>query len=449
MRRYDFTIVLICLAAIGLVLLLLPDPMVKLEAKMASLEPENALIEFAQIKSASDRSRNLNLMHARLAMAAGDFAAARTQYLLVDDDVSQNPEILDELAALAAMSGDLADAREFKTRAHALAPDVNRRQDLGYWLRLSGDREAEADLLATVPLRSLTGFEKQRLSELLLASGNIHAYRDMLTDRAAAKGDDALEARGQLLELAIEMGDAAGALRFALDWSAADPLDRDNLELSLRTLIARGATAEALELAEFAVTRNPHIGSVPVYTFIAAGHGGIARRLQDLWLDTDPLLDSADWIALSVIAERSGDLAALRHALVRNVTDDAPPPPDAFLQFLRYQGARALMPYRAHMTEDLFAQMPLLGAAWYSLQRNAPHTFAFLVAAANSAEVPLTDWDRSIWMSITQDLRGTPYYRELLSKPSRDAKITALMHDSVLPVISSSLPDGVQVPIAD
>lgn len=440
MRRYILASSAICLLAIGVVVLLQPDPMVRLEAELASLEPEEALERLAAAEDAGPLSRNLYLMHARLDVAHGDFDAARQGYLRVLVDSTGHAKTLDEMAELAALRGDLPAAVMLRKRAYHQAPDMVRRQDLGYLLRLSGNSAAEMDLLRDVSPRLLTPFERQRLSDLLLASGDIGAYRDMLVFLSDGTDETALAARRQLLELDIETGQPDQAMARASDWNADAPADRDTLDQSLRTLIGRGATAEALTVAERSIVNDPEIGAVSVDAFLGAGHGGIGRHLQSLWLDADPELDAADWLALALNAERSGDMAALRRALARTTAADAPPSPAVFLQMLRYQGARALLPYRDFMTPDLFSQMPLLGAAWCNLHRDMPQTFAYLLDAANATDPLLTEWDRQIWMLVAQDLRGTPYYRDLLSGALADGGITTLLRAGVLAVVPTTFP---------
>ncbi|SFL66263.1 hypothetical protein SAMN04488004_1389 [Loktanella salsilacus] len=440
MQRYVLAISAICLLAVGVVVLLQPDPMVRLEAELASLEPRDALDRLAAAEKAGPLSRNLYLMHARLDVAHGNFEAAHREYLRVLVDASGHAKTLDEMAELAALRGDLTAAVRLRKRGYFQAPDMVRRQDLGYLLRLSGNSRAEMELLQDVSPRQLTPFEQQRLSELLLASGDIAAYRDVLVFLSNGTDETALTARRQLLQLDIETGQPDQAMARASDWNTAAPADRDTLDQSLRTLIGRGATTEALTVAERSIVNDPEIGDVSVDAFLAAGYGGIGRHLQTLWLDADPNFDLADWLALALNAERSGDMAALRRALARHTTGDAPPPPAVFLQMLRYQGARALLPYRAFMTPDLFSQMPLLGAAWCNLHRDMPQTFAYLRDAVNATDPLLTEWDRQIWMLVAQDLRGTPYYRDLLSGPLADSGITTLLRASVLGLVPTSFP---------
>jgi hypothetical protein len=152
------------------------------------------------------------------------------------------------------------------------------------------------------------------------------------------------------------------------------------------------------------------------------------------WLARDGSLDAEDWDALVRVAEQSGDLTGLRTAIARAAVGpfdgqgDAPPPATAFLQFLRYQGARALIPYESTMTSETFEEVPLIGAAWHGWLRQPKESFDYLLAAANG---PLTDWDRAIWMLIAYDLRSTTFYRDLLAGAPADAGLRDLLSLSI------------------
>jgi hypothetical protein len=89
--------------------------------------------------------------------------------------------------------------------------------------------------------------------------------------------------------------------------------------------------------------------------------------------------------------------------------------------------------------------MPLIGAAWFGWQRRPQLTYDYLVGASAR---PLTDWDRSIWMSIANDLRGTPFYRSLLAGVPSDTGIQLLLRSSVLSPVTTSDASG-PVPTAD
>lgn len=446
MHRYVLALAVICLLAIGAVILLRPDPAVELEAALARLEPDAALDRLAEVERRMELTENLRLAQARLALAAGELGTARAAYetLLASD--GDNLQVLDELSELAVIEGQLGEAAALQSRVQALAPDFERRQMLGYWYRLLAEPDREIALLEATPPRRLTVPERARLAELYFATGEIEACREMLLVLSEAGGEDGLHARRQLLELAIEGGDTPAALALALGWNEADPGDGAALEASLTTLVGRGATAEAARLAETAVAAEPGIGAVPARVFLSSGHGALGRQMLRRWLASDPVLDAEDWQALVQIAERSGEVSALRHALARSAPQDAPPPADLFLQFLRYQGPRALLPFERAMNAETFAALPLLGAAWSSWHRRMPQTYGYLLAAT---EAPLTDWDREIWMSIAQDLRGTPFYRDLLAGASHDAGIAARLRDSILPPVPTTSPAEAPVPPTD
>ena len=94
------------------------------------------------------------------------------------------------------------------------------------------------------------------------------------------------------------------------------------------------------------------------------------------------------------------------------------------MQFLRYQGPRALLPYRTYMTLETLEERPLLGAAWHAWHNRPEEAYRYLAAAAGTS---LSDWDSSIWMSIATDLRGTPFYRQLLASEVNDTRLRDMM----------------------
>ena len=439
MHRYVVALAVICLLALGTVVLLRPDPAVEFEAALGRLEPAVALERLGVADRRAGLTENLRLIQARLALAVGELDIARAAYETILSSDGANLQVLDELTELEVIEGNLSEAAALQSHAQTLAPNPARRQTLGYWYRVLGDSGSEIALLEATPPRQLTPPERTRLAELYLADGAIDAYREMLLVLSEASGEDRLRARRQLLELEIEGNDTPAALALALGWSASDPEDGEALEASLATLVGRGAMAEATRLAESAAATEPDVGMVPARVFLAAGHGGIARKMLGRWLEADPALNAEDWQALVQFAERSGEVSTLRRALARPGSTDSPPPPELFLQFLRYQGPRALLPFEREMDAETFVALPLIGAAWSSWHRQIPQTYAYLIAAA---EAPLTDWDRDIWMSIAQDLRSTPFYRDLLTGPARDDGLARRLRDSILiPMSTTSLPE--------
>lgn len=438
LQRYAFALFVICGVALAAIVMLRPDPAVEFEAALARLEPEDALARIESAQATMKFTDDLHMVHARLALDAGALETARAAFGLVLQSDRHNPEVFDGLATVAALSGDLAGAASFKAKAHALAPDAARRETLGYWYRLLGDGEAELGLLSEVPPRRLGPFERERLARLLVARGDLGAYETLLVAITEAGGADALMARRQRLELAIEAGDPERALALARSWIDVDPGDVAILRAALETFLGRGAVDQAVALSGSAILARPDSGAVAMAAFAESGHGGLARLTQASWLAADDELDAGDWQALAAMAERSGDLSGIRRALERPAP--GPVPADAFLQVLRYQGARALLPYRHAISPEILAENPLVAAAWFNWHRETEKTYRQLLAAA---EGPLTEWDRDIWMSVAADLRGTPFYRALLAGAPSDAGLRDRLRAGILvPVARTSLEPG-------
>ena len=149
MRRYALALILICFGAVFATLQLQPDPAVELEAKLSHIEPEEALERLKAGEADENATKNIRLLYARLAATAGEYDVAQSAYQEVIALGSASADVMDELATVAAVSGDLRQAAKYKADAYDLAPDPDRRQTLGYWYRLLGDTDRERALLSS------------------------------------------------------------------------------------------------------------------------------------------------------------------------------------------------------------------------------------------------------------------------------------------------------------
>lgn len=443
MRPHVLALLAVCGLALAAILLLRPNEEVRFEARLAQLEPEEALASLrAAERSEGALPQSLELAHARLARGAGELAEARAGFERVLEETGPQAGVLDELARIEALAGDMARAARLLGEAQALEPDDERRQTLGHWLRALRETEAELALLRGTPPEDLTAWERERVALLLVEAGRVEEYRAYLAAAAgaedpAAEGAEAAPFRRQLLEFEIDAGAPDRALEAALRWHDAAPEDREGLRISVGTLIGRGAIDEAGALARRAVERDPETGAALAPVFLRSGHGGLARDLQARWLRSDPPLSREDWAALAEMAELSGDLSALNAALARPAAAEEEVPGSVFLQLLRYRGAQALVPHRARLTGDALAEAPLVAAAWSNWRRQPSETYRDLVLASRA---PLTDWDREIWLSIAGDLRGTPFERALLAGAPADPGLRERLRDRVLPAIPTTAP---------
>jgi hypothetical protein len=146
----------------------------------------------------------------------------------------------------------------------------------------------------------------------------------------------------------------------------------------LEALIGRGAIDEASRFAWRVLARDPGAGSVLVTTLVRSGHGGIAREIQQVWIDVDSDFSRSDWQELSTAAEISGDLRGLHQSLALHGLSSLRKGElagKAFLQILRYRGAAALVPWQGLLTEDILAEEPLVAAAWASWRRRPQETY--------------------------------------------------------------------------
>jgi hypothetical protein len=127
----------------------------------------------------------------------------------------------------------------------------------------------------------------------------------------------------------------------------------------------------------------------------------------------------------------TGDLRGLRQALSfsaeTRIGEDILIP--VLMQFLRYQGAGALTPYRRLLTPSLLRKAPLIGAAWASAHHNAAEAYADLVRAAQQ---PMIDWDKDIWIYTASTLRGTDAYAALLDGAVLDPRLLESLQSSFI-----------------
>jgi hypothetical protein len=431
MRRYALSLLAVCGLAILTIALLRPDPAVRLEASLALLEPEAALSRLERARGHLAFTENLHLAHARLAVAAGDLKQSAESYARILAETGPKAAIFDDLAQVALLSGNMPGAAEWMEKAHAAEASDTRRQTLGYWYRILRDSARERALLEGTPPTELTAFERDRLAELLLAAGRRDDYRDLLVE--LSRQDDAPDYRVRLLQFLIESGEKRRALQTALRWHADAQDDLDQTAALLEALIGRGAIDEASRFAWRVLARDPGAGSVLVTTLVRSGHGGIAREIQQVWIDVDSDFSRSDWQELSTAAEISGDLRGLHQSLALHGLSSLRKGElagKAFLQILRYRGAAALVPWQGLLTEDILAEEPLVAAAWASWRRRPQETYDHLLRASQSA---LVDWDRTIWLSIAQDLRGTPYYQALLAGTPGDARLRDEIRATLMP----------------
>ncbi|CAM3403411.1 Tetratricopeptide repeat-containing protein [Paracoccus nototheniae] len=419
--------------AVGGIALLRPDPGVEFEAELSRLEPGDALRRLRAAEGRFDFHDNLQLLHARLSLADGDLDGARRSFLQLLAQAGPSDEALESLAGIEAASGHPGRAAVFLRRAYALRPTPERRAELGGWyrtLRLAG---AERALLASVDPAILTGPEVGRLGQLLIAAGQIDAYEALLFtladgEVADSKAPDRLAYRQRLLEYLVEGGRPAEAVAVATVW-AGQPDPGPVLEASVRALIGRGAIDAAILLARAGFGVAPEDAHRVLPVFARSGHGGTARILQDEWLAGRPRLSEPEWATLSALAESTGDMRGVRHALALGGGQASPAARgQALTQVMRYRGAVALVPYRALLDDQVFAASPLVGAGWAAWRGDRAGSYAHLLAAADQ---PLGSWDQLIWMSLAEGLRGSPFHRALLAGAVENPDLRQRLRDSI------------------
>jgi hypothetical protein len=429
MRSHAMMSLVLGAVAIGGIVALRPDPGVEFEAKLSRLEPEEALKELRQAEGKMPFHGNLELLYGRLSLADGDLEAARRSFLRLRSQAALSEEVLETLAGIAVTAGDLPMAAVHLRRAYEVAPSPERRARLSGWYRSLRMPIAERQLLESVDPSELAAWEVERLGLLLVNADRIGDYEQLLSVLAEGDTDGHLAFKRRFIEFLIEGGRAGEAVVAATRW--AERQQDGALEMAVRALIGRGAIDAAILVAREGFRVAPEDGHVVLPVFAGSGHGGVARLLQAEWLAGRAQLTDAEWATLALLAETTGDMRGLHAALATQGTTAGPGArAGAFMQFVRYRGAAALVPYRQLLSEDVFTAAPLVGAAWAAWRGDQPASFRHLVVAAKE---PLGEWDQLIWMSLFDGLRGSTFHQVLLAGGVDNPDLRRRLRDSVIP----------------
>lgn len=429
-RDVAIAVLILCSGVVAGLVALRPAPEIRFEAGLAQLEPDAALLQLHEAQGVITFTDNLELLYGRLLLADGDLEAARQSILRLLARSPSTVTALDMLAEIEMIKGDLPRAIVALRRAYHVEPSPDRRSRLAGWYGVLRMADAERALLASVAPATLSRHEVDRLSLLLIDAGRIDEYEDLLALLADGEGLDHLVFKRRWLEHLIESGRPADAVTMASQW-AHRPDAAAVLEASIQALIGRGAIDAAIRLAREGFVVAPDDGHVALPALARSGHGGVARMLQAEWLASRESLSAADWATLTAIAESTGDLAGLHEAFVSGKGPiGAEATADALMQFLRYRGAQALLPYRSLLDGPVTDHAPLLGAAWAMWRGDRAVGYDNLLAAAQQ---PLSDWDQLIWMSLAEGLRGTPLHRQLLVGAIDHPGLRQRLRDGVIP----------------
>ena len=396
-----------CLCALLGMMVLRPDQNQRREAELSQMTPAAALADLGGYAPYGPTEQGIAALHARLALAAGDLDLARKLLGDLADQHPDNPAVRDFLAETETLAGGTSAAAGHLEVAYRLDPTQERRDRLGLLYRLLGERQKEADLLIGADVQTLTMADLERAVDLLLSEGRSdkaeQLYRGLIAGTTALAGP----ARQRLVMLLIDLGRDQDAFDLSVLWITQAPDDDELPAALIRSFVRQGSLEYALQIAERQLARDlAGLGQI-VLIFAETGHGALARTVQAEWLARVSNLSENDWRALSMMAARTGDLSGLRYAL----SHPSSPSPEALaqslLQFLRYYGSAALLPYRSYATADLAEANPLVGAA-FALELSQPEAAARLLSIADTQD--LSPWDRSVWQSLSDRLPqpGTP-----------------------------------------
>lgn len=400
-RRPVLVFVVFCLCAIIAVLVLRPGDTLRREAELATSTPMTALADLGGYVAYGPEEQAIAQVHAQLAFGAGDFDLARALLADLAENFPDDASLWEMLAHAEEVAGDFATASDHLARAYRLDPTGPRRDRLGLLYRILDRQADETDLLIDAPAREMSVADIDRAVALLLAAERADEVIDLYLRLIAEDAAHADLVKQGLVIFLIDTGRSDEAHAHAISWIEQTPPGGALPSELVRSFIARGDIDNALKIAEHRLSGGADAMGQIVLRFAEAGHGALARKLQSEWLARADDLSDDDWSALSEMAARTGDLSGLRSALFNR---QAPAPDvlgEALLQFLRYYGPKALLPFRGLAGEDLSEATPLVGAA-FALEMSQPETAARLLAQAHTEG--LGAWDQVVWQSLTDRL---------------------------------------------
>ena len=425
MNRYFWILLVLGAFCVLGVTLFRPGPAERLEAEVARLSPEEGLVRLDAARSHQEFTQNLDLLHARLNMAAGRLDRARALLTELKEGSELPPAtVLDDLAEIAVLEGRMTQAEDYLRAAYDAEPTAARRQVLTLRYRSLRDKPREIELLRSVGVESLGLGERQRLAELLAATGDLDGYEAVNRTAASMGGEAALPFQAALLSYLIETNRGDAAVADALSWLSAE-LDRAQVaRTALATLLDRGARDEAAAFAFTAIRRDPDLGGRMAMIFAVRGYGPLARAVQSEWLSCDREISEADWDALVAFAEMTGDVYRLFRAMIDH--PETQPPAEGYMVLLRYRGAAALLPVLDRIGPDLVRDRPLLGAAIAANGGRHDTVRDLLLAAAGT---DMSDWDKDLWTHLSGTLVGTVMHLELATDPALPAEYRRRVRD--------------------
>jgi hypothetical protein len=401
----------------GAAIILVPRGELGQEAQIAVLSPADALAQLTALQE--PLAPQLAFRQAELVAEAGDAAAADNLLAALAERTLANLPISKARADLALRSGDLQAAVAHLAPVQSATPeDALLRQRLGLLYRRTGETGAERALLSAVTLAELSKPELVRLVDLTAAEGATEQARDIARLAVPLGGQNAPDLVHRFAALALLTGADAALADAAADWLSG-PGARALATPLASVLAASPQNAEAIAAA--VVTRAPESRALLISALAEAGLYTAARSLLHPWAVTGPK-DAESWAALVLYADRSGDVKQLDAALRLQ----GPPgnlEAGALLVLVRYGGGQALLPHRARLTPDLFAQAPLIAAAWDGWQQRPDAAYAALRRAARSGADP------ALWRAVANELQGTSHLERLRALARNDPDLGAMFED--------------------
>ncbi|MFC6639794.1 hypothetical protein GV827_21610 [Sulfitobacter sp. JBTF-M27] len=369
----------------------------------------------------------------------GQLAAVPRSEALMQLDAAQEPltpQLAFRQAELTAASGDaqkadalLAALADRTTEIEAIA---SARADLA--LR-GGDLALAAEHLARAQSAAPDRVRRQRLGLIYRRLGDTEAERALLS----LESMDALSGweRVRLVDLTATEGATAQALAladFAVTLGGEQvPLLADRFialalisedfdafsQVAARWLAGPDAPALAVTVAQ-GIATQPRQASMLAHSVVTLAPASRARMVEELTRARlyrvarelmQPWMDDAvphlGGWSALILYADFSGDVSLLDKALRRLRPKDIVPQGAFLPLIRYGGGQALLPYQARMTPDFLANAPLVEASWAIWWQRHHEAFAALQRAARSETDPV------LWRAVADGLQGTGYLERL------------------------------------
>ena len=421
-RRVLALIALAGVTAIG-ALVALRDGDLGTEAALAALPPEAALEHLAALPR--PMPPQLTYLYAQLLAEDGQGPRAETVLTDLADRAGPTQAVLTALADLALRRGDAARALDLLGRADAVQADADRLHRRAALARDLGRDADERVLLQAIGANALAPHEALRLADLLAWAGDAAAV-EALAQARIRRGETDAPPMAQRLALSTLGRDAPQVLAGAIAGWPAGPAGESLLTAAMPALAARPRAAGDVARQVSAADPDRRLALIR-----AMSRAGLGAAVRDVMADHMALHDRpgpAEWEALTLHADRTGDLSFLERYI--GSTPAAEVPVSALVPLVRYRGVGALAGHRAVVGDGArLASVPVIAAAWQLWQQRPDLALAALAEGARRGP-PEDEAEARLWRSLARQLEPWGLWDRLRAQAQDDPALAAWMGES-------------------